>query len=52
MKRVSIPMRNHQAVKICTVKVMEVENKEKVIKQRWMFRQEWSVNDGGHGLEF
>ena len=23
-------MRNHQAVKICTVKVMEVQNKEKV----------------------
>ena len=33
MKRVSIPMRNHQAVKICTVKVMEVENKEKVAEK-------------------
>ena len=26
-------MRNHQAVKICTVKVMEVENKEKVAEK-------------------
>lgn len=27
-------MRNHQAVKICTVKVMEIENKEKVAEKK------------------
>lgn len=32
-------MRNHQAVKICTVKVMEVENKKKVAEKKSVNKQ-------------